>query len=236
MENRDNDKGAAVEKSEPPARQGVVRRALGWYWGQRDSASKGEPVKRTLVALALLAVGVAGSEAYGHVRDKFRDPDAYLVRMKEDQDAAFKKLQDSLGALGSSVDGGGRAALAEVKGAVGEMKAMNAGLFAQLSLARQENERLSQVAGRQSGVQGGYDIILSENTGMALDASSVLGVQMIRPSSAQVSISADGQDDQTKWLKSGDSIAYQSAAGQSCRVILLSIGSASSASFKTSCG
>ena len=64
----------------------------------------------------------------------------------------------------------------------------------------------------------------------------VLGVQMIRSSSAQVSISASGQDDQTKWLKSGDSIAYQSAAGQNCRVILLSIGSASSASFKTSCG
>jgi hypothetical protein len=236
MESRENDKAVAVEKGDPPARQGMVRRALGWYWGQRDSASKGEPVKRTLVALALLAIGVAGSEAYGHVRDRFRAPDAYLVRMKQDQDAAFRKLQDSLGALGSSVDGGGRAALAEVKGAVGEMKAMNAGLFAQLALARQENQRLSQVAGRQAGVQGGYDVILSENTGMALDAASVLGVQTIHSNSAQVSVSAGGQDDQTKWLKSGDSIAYQGKDGQSCRVILLSIGSSSSASFKTSCG
>jgi hypothetical protein len=217
-------------------KQGMIRRALGWYWGQRDSAEKGEPVKRTLVAVILLVLGVAGSEAYGSLRDKFRDPDAYLVRMKQDQDAAFKQLQDSLGALGRSVDGDGREALAEVKSAVGEMKAANAGLLAQLELAKQENQRLSQVAGRQAGVTGGYDLILSPKTGMALDVSSVLGVDRISNGGAWVNLSSKDAEGQHKYLESGEAIAYRNARGQSCKVSLLSVSGNESASFKTSCG
>lgn len=230
------DKGNASGQPEAAAKPGILRRALHWYWGERDSAQKGEPVKRTAVALVLLALGVAGSEAYGYVRDKFRDPDAYLVTMKQEQDAAFAKLQDSLSALGNAVEGSGREALAEVKGAVGEMKSANAGLMAQLALAKQENARLSQVAGRQAGVSGGYDIILSENTGLALDASSVFGVQRVDRGGAWVRMSAAGEADQRKYLESGESLAYRNAAGDTCKVSLLSVSGGESASFKTSCG
>lgn len=233
-DNREHTNGVPAERE--VTRQGVLRRALQWYWGQRDSVEQGEPVKRTLVAAALLALGVAGSEAYGYVRDQFRDPDAYLVQMKQDQDAAFKKLQGSLDALGSSVEGNGRQALSQVRSAVSEMKSANAGLMAQLALAKQENVRLSQVAGQQAGVSGGYDIILSENTGLALDASSVLGVQSVSSNGARVSVSAAGAGDQRKFLESGESITYRSAAGRECRVSLLSVSGGESASFKTSCG
>lgn len=216
------------------AKSGRLRRFLQWYWGQRDSADKGEPGKRTVVALVLLGLGVAGSEAYGYVRDKFRDPDAYLVTMKQEQDAAFARLQDSLSELGSAVEGSGREALAEVKGAVSEMKSANTGLMAQLALAKQENVRLSRVAGQQAGVSGGYDLILSENTGLALDASSVLGVQRVHSGGVWVRLSAGGQEDQRKHLEAGESLAYRSEAGRECRVSLLSI-SGESASFKRSC-
>lgn len=215
---------------------GPVRRMLGWYWGQRDSADKGEPVKRTLVALVLLAVGVAGSEAYGYVRDKFRDPDAYLVKMKQDQDAAFERLQDSLGELSRSVEGGGREALAAVESAVGEMRSANSGLLAQLDLAKQENARLSQVAGRQAGVTGGYDFILSESTGLALDPSTVLGVQRINDNGAWVTVSTAAARDQREYLRSGESIAFRNGRGQECKASLLSVASGSSVSFKQSCG
>lgn len=214
---------------------GLLRRMLGWYWGQRDSADRGEPVKRTLVALALLAVGVAGSEAYGYVRDKFRDPDAYLVKMKQDQDAAFERLQDRLGELSRSVEGGGREALAAVKDAVGEMRSANAGLIAQLDLAKQENARLSQVAGRQAGVTGGYDFILSDNTGLALDASTVIGVHRIASNGAWVTVSSAGAPDQSEFLKSGESIAFRGAGGRQCKASVLSVASGSSVSFKKSC-
>lgn len=216
-------------------KQGMIRRALGWYWGQRDSAEKGEPVKRTVVAVILLVLGVAGSEAYGNLRDRFRDPDAYLVKMKQDQDAAFKKLQDSLGALGHSVDGSGREALAEVKSVVSEVKDANSGLIAQLELAKQENQRLSQVAGKQAGVAGGYDFILSPNTGLALDASSVLGVQNIDSRGAWVTVSSKDAD-QRKYLRSGESIDYRSEQGRNCKASLLSVSGSKSVSFKTSCG
>jgi hypothetical protein len=230
MQNTEANEGAA-QKAKP----GFIRRALGWYWGQRDSADKGEPVKRTAVAIVLLVLGVAGSEAYGYVRDKFRDPDAYLVEMKKDQDAAFAKLQDGLSALGKSVDGNGRDALAEVKSAVGEMKSANTGLLAQLELAKQENARLSQVSGRQAGVSGGYDFILSPNSGLALDPSSVLGVQNVAQNGAWVTVSSAQAGDKRSFMHSGESIAYQSAANQSCKVTLLSVLGRQSASFKKSC-
>ena len=217
------------------AKPGMIRRALGWYWGQRDSAEKGEPVKRTVVAIFLLILGVAGSEAYGYIRDKFRDPDAYLVKMKQDQDTAFAKLQDGLSALGKSVDGNGRDALAEVKSAVGEMKSANTGLIAQLELAKQENARLSQVSGRQAGVSGGYDFILSPNSGLALDPSSVIGVQNVAQNGAWVAVSSAQAVDKRSFLHSGESITYQSAANQSCKVTLLSVLDRVSASFKKSC-
>lgn len=220
---------------EVPTRPGVLRRALRWYWGQHDIAQKGEPVKRTIVALILLTLGVAGSEAYGYVRDKFRDPDDYLVSMKQEQDAAFAKLQNSLNALGNAVEGNGREALAEVKGAVSEMKSANAGLLAQLEMAKQENARLAKVAGQQAGVSGGYDIILSENTGLALDVSSVLGVGHVNNSGASVRLSTASEDDKRKFLESGESITYRSAAGGNCKVSLLSVSGGKSASFKTSC-
>ena len=216
-------------------KKGMFRRLLGWYWAQHDGKSGGEPVKRTLAAFILLAIGVAGSEAYGYVRDTFRDPDAYLVQMKQDQDTAFKQLQDSLQTLSSSLDGEGRQALKDVRGAVGEMKAANTGLLAQLDLAKEENIRLSQVAGRQAGVSGGYDFILSEHTGLALDAASVIGVNSISYG-ANVRVSAAGVTDQSEFMEAGESIAYKNAQGRECRVILLSVVEDRSASFKNSCG
>ncbi len=227
--------GNAVTPAQAPQR-GRLRRWLGWYWGQRDSAEEGEPVKRTLVAVVLLAVGILGNEAYGQLTEGLRDPDAYLVQMKEEQDIAFKQLNDSLGKLGGAVDSSGREALAEVRGAVSEIRAANTGLMAQLSLAKDENQRLSQVAGRQSGVSGGYDVILSENTGVALDSSSVLGVQGISSGGARVALSARGSKDTSRYIQSGESIAYQSATGRDCKVTLLSIGGGGrSASFANAC-
>ena len=221
-----------------PRKRGMFRRLLGWYWAQHDGAAKGEgePVKRTMAAVLLLALGVAGSEAYGYFRDKFRDPDSYLVAMKQDQDAAFKKLQDSLSLLGSSVEDSGRDALADVRGAVGEMRSANQGLLSQLAMAKQENTRLSQVAGKQAGVVGGYDVILSENTGLALDASSMLGVQDIQNTGAWTRVSSASEGNQREFLESGEAIAYKDAAGRSCRVVLLSVSGSQSAAFKTSCG
>jgi len=228
-----------IETTKPeaaaPARRGLVRRALAWYWGQRDAAEKGEPVKRTLVAVVLLVVGVLGSEAYGALRDRFRDPDEFLVQMKQDQATAFAKLEARLGELGRSVDGQGRDALAEVRSAVGAMKDANAGLIAQLELARLENQRLAELASKTSGVAGGYDFILAANSALALDEASVVGVQNVDNRGAWVQVSAkDGN--RRDYLRSGESIAFNDARGQGCRVSLLSVSSGRSAAFKRSCG
>lgn len=217
------------------ARQGVMRRFLGWFWGQRDSAEKGEPVKRTAMALVLLALGVLGSEAYQWTRGQMTGPDEYLVKLQESQDRAFEELKGSLNSLGGSLDGSQREALSQVRGAVEEIKAANTGLVQQLALARQENDRLSRVALQQAGVAGGYDFILTEHTSMPVDEASVVGVTRISANGAQVNVSSRegaGRD----FLSSGESLVYRNATGKDCKVTLLSIGgNGRSASFANSC-
>ncbi len=227
---------SSTHNEQKTVRTNPVTRVLGWYWGKRDSANeKGEPFTRTLIALVLVVVGVLGSEFYQWARGEFVGPDEYLVKIKEEQDKSFKTLQDSLGALGRSVDASGRDALDQVNGAVSEIKSANTGLLAQLTLAKAENERLSRVGGSQAGAMGGYDLILSENTGMPLGPDAELGVQNILKYGANVALTAAGSDGKRQLLRSGESIAYQGSAGRSCNLTLLSIGGGESASFRNRC-
>lgn len=209
---------------------------FGSFWNMKDRADeKGKLVPRTLSALLLVVLGVAGSEAYGWARAKATGSDDFLVKLKEDQDKSFKTLQDSLGALGASVDSSGRDALAQVKGAVSEIKSANTGLLSQLALAKAENERLSKVGGTQAGAVGGYDLILSENTGMPLGADAALGLQSVSNSTAYVALTAEGSDGKRRALRSGESIAYVGTAGRNCDLTLLSISGGQSASFRNRC-
>src|SRR5690606_33850611 len=116
-------------------------------------------------------------------------PDEFLVGIKNDQDVAFKKLQASLEALRD----GDRNAVSQVRGAVDEIRDLNNSLVARLQLANAENERMSRTA----GVPGGLDMILTRNTGMAVDPQTEVGVQNINKSGAVVVVtSSAGQSHQ----------------------------------------
>ena len=63
----DNENSPAMAPA-AAARPGMLRRALQWDWGQRDSAERGEPVKRVLFALVLLALLLRRQPAGGGLR------------------------------------------------------------------------------------------------------------------------------------------------------------------------
>lgn len=122
----------------------------------------------------------------------------------------------------------------EVRTAAAEIRSANLGLMQQLALAKRENDRLSQVAGRQAGIQGGYDFMLSDNSGIAIDGGTVLGIDRLGTRSVTANLSSGGDTTRTV-LTSGQAINYRNPQGRACSVVLLSIHGGA-ASFKTHCG
>lgn len=223
----------APPESSAPASPTWYRQPIAWFWHMQDSGSRSKLYVRSLWALVLLVGGFAVNEAYSAMRTYFVDPDAYLKKIEEKQDASFKSLQDSLSRLSSSLDSGDRSALQDVRSAASEIRSVNQSLLQQLALAKRENERLSDVAGQQGRALGGYDFMLGEDTGIALDAGTAIGVSHLSSSYAVVNVSAVGRSER-KSLTSGESIRYSNAQGQSCAVTLLSIHGGA-ASFKAHC-
>jgi len=190
-----------------------------------------------LWAVLLIVGGVAASEAYEWGRSKVVDPDQYLKELAAKQDSSFKELKKGLSQIGSAIGSGDREALNRIETASREIRDTNIALLNQLDLAKQENQRLSQVAGQQAGIRGGYDLMLTENTGLVLEPGVVLGVDSISSSFVRANLSADGAAEGTKSLNSGESLTYRNATGATCRVTLLSISGANgAASFSRSCG
>lgn len=66
----DGDRARAIQQDTAEVAPGELKqpntmvRFLHWYWGNREEGEKGNPVTRTLIALALVITGVAGSELY----------------------------------------------------------------------------------------------------------------------------------------------------------------------------
>jgi len=212
------------------------RQPIAWFWHKQDSSSRGNGWARSIWAVFLLLGGFAINEGYAYVRSSFVDPDAYLKKIEAKQDASFQALQDSLGRLSGSMNGTDRAVVREVQAAAGEIKNANRGLMQQLALAKRENERLAKLAGQQVGVQGGYDFILSGNTGLALDEGVVLGVTGVGTNVVYANLSTPEAPNRAARLRSGQSLAYRSANGRNCSVTVLSIQQGASASFSTHCG
>src|SRR3546814_16240098 len=91
-----------------------MTRQLGGFYRWRD-VIKEHPLKGTGLAVAIFVLGVLGNEAIGRVMDKFRDPDQFLVQMKDEQKQNFEALKTSLSELRGSLDSNGNAALQQVR-------------------------------------------------------------------------------------------------------------------------
>lgn len=208
------------------------------FYSTRD-AWKRDPVWGTVIAVSVAAVALAASEGYQHIKAKIQGPDEYLVQMAESQKQEFAALKDSLGQIRSSLGSGDRAAYQQITGAVESLQKTGADLVQQLALAKRENETLRRIAEQKAGISGGYDLILSENSGVRLDAATVLGVDRITSGGyVNVNLSSNAETEpRSSNLQSGESIAYQAADGRACRVSLLASDDSGNgtASFAVAC-
>ena len=237
-----------MERSEHPPQpdavdigpqEGRIRRFLRGFYSTRD-AWKRDPLWGTVFFIAVGALALAINEGIQYAKDKVQGPDAYLVQIAEGQQREFATLKASLGQISSSLAGGDRAAVREATATLQSLQSTSEGLVQQLAMAKRENDKLREISEQRAGIAGGYDIILSENGGLRLDAANVLGVEAIQSNGAvRVNLTSSAQEQpMQRVLRSGESLAYQSASGTPCRVSLLSANGAGqgAASFAVVCG
>jgi hypothetical protein len=222
--------GDAADYVPGPGDSWLTRKLHGFYVWRRNL--KTHPLWGTVFVLAIALAGFGASIAWQWYQQKTAEPDKLLVEIKAKQDAEFLALREALDKLTNGEQGGIR----EVRAAVQAIQSTNQTLIDQLSLSREEYGRIRQVA-EQRGVQGGYDVILTEETGMRIDSQNILGVTAVGRNGARVTLTSGKSRPVTELLTSGESIPYRSAEGRDCSVSLLSISEAgTAASFALMCG
>lgn len=213
-----------VEKAPPVAERtpGWLERRLSGLYAWRDAVKK-HPVWGTGFALLVLLAGIVGNILIGNAKRWYFGPDEFLVQMANTQKQEFAALKENLGRLRGSITSDDRAAFNSVQSAVKSLEGTNTQLIAQLMLAKRENDALRTASEHDGRVSGGYDFLLSEHGGMRLDAQNVLGVSSVASYFVSVSLTSVSGETISEDLRSGQSIPFRSAKGQSCRVSLLSI-------------
>jgi len=229
---------ANLNEAKPASEQkGAVYRFMAGLKRHHETI-KEHPIWGVAFAAFVGLLAIAGSEAYGWARSKVVDPDEYIKQLAEEQRREFSNLKESLDALSGQVDVGNRDALNQIRSAARSIESMNASLVAQLELAKQENRTLQRIAEQKVGISGGYDIILSPNSSVRLDAKTVLGVTRVHSNGVSVNVSDDSSRMVSRILASGSSLVYAGAGGKECKISLLSFrgrGDDGSASFANSC-
>jgi len=216
---------------------GWLTRQFRGFYAWRDSM-KAHPLKGTFLAVVIFVLGIFGHEAIDRVMDKFRDPDDFLVQMKDEQQQNFDALKASLSELKGSLDGNGNAALRNVASAAEALKNTNARLIEEFALAKRENDTLRQAVRDATGMEGGSDFIVGEAASWQIDPETSIGLTGVSASYVTVNLtSRDSDTSVRKRLNAGESVAYTSASGQPCKIALHTINNArpGSASFSKIC-
>lgn len=238
MDKQDTKAGApAPSTGATTTGDGWATRQFRGFYAWRDSM-KAHPLKGTFLAVVIFVLGILGHEAIDRVMDKFRDPDDFLVQMKDEQKQNFDALKASLSELKGSLDADGNAALKNVASAAEALKNTNARLIEEFALAKRENDTLRQAVRDATGMEGGSDFIVGEASSWQIDPETSIGLTDVGSSYIYVNLTSRDSDTSVRTrLNAGESVAYTSASGQACKIALHTINNArpGSASFSRMC-
>src|SRR3546814_11113057 len=126
-------------------------------------------MKGAVLAIVLLVLGILGNEAVDRVMQNFREPDEFLVQMKDEQKQNFEALNASLSELKGTLDADGRSALSGVASAAEALKNTNARLIEEFALAKRENDTLRQAVRNATGMTGGSALIVGDSGSWQID-------------------------------------------------------------------
>src|SRR3546814_15226546 len=132
QEKQGNEVGSIAE-----SRPGWLTRQLGDFKEWRK-VIEAHPLKGAVLAIVLLVLGILGNEAVDRVMQNFREPDEFLVQMKDEQKQNFEALNATLSDLKGTPDADGRSALSGVASAADALQNTNARLTKEFPLAKRE--------------------------------------------------------------------------------------------------
>ena len=196
-----------------------------WGWSK-------EILKWTILGIA----GFLLSEGLTWFKFKQLGAEDGVAQLAESQKAEFESLRKSLSGISRAIPAANRGELQQIKGSLAKIEGQNQDMVRVIALAREEISRVSQLAEARTGVPGAYSFILTENSGMQLDADNTLGVGYINRTAVEVHLSSlGGGDNRRAVLNSGEGIEYQGTGGRACRASIISIGQEEAASFAVRC-
>jgi hypothetical protein len=228
---------ATTQAATPEQAPGWLTRQLGDFRTWRTTITA-HPLKGAVFAIVLFVLGVLGNEAADRVMQNFREPDDFLVQMKDEQKQNFDALRNSLSELKGSLDGSGNAALRNVASAAEALKNTNARLIEEFALAKRENDTLRQAVRDATGMEGGSDFIVGESSSWQIDPQTSIGLTGVASSYVSINLtSRDADTSSQKRLSVGQAVAYTSASGEACKIALHTINNArpGGASFSRIC-
>lgn len=209
-----------------PKKPGGRKGGALWGWSK-------EILKWTVLGIA----GFLLSEGLTWFKFKQLGAEDGVARLAESQKAEFESLRRSLSGISGAIPAANRGEFQQIKSSLARIEGQNQDMVRVIALAREEVSRVSQLAEAKTGVPGGYSFILTENSGMQLDADTTLGVGNISRSAVAVRLSSVGAGaNKRALLNSGEGIEYRGADGSVCRASVISIGQDQAASFAVRCG
>src|SRR3546814_10705768 len=138
QEKQGNEVGSIAE-----SRPGWLTRQLGDFKEWRK-VIEAHPLKGAVLAIVLLVLGILGNEAVDRVMQNFREPDEFLVQMKDEQKQNFEALNASLSELKGTLDADGRSALSRSEEHTSELQSLMRISYAVFCLQKKKNVELKQ--------------------------------------------------------------------------------------------
>ncbi|MGJ4728071.1 hypothetical protein [Luteimonas sp. SDU101] len=187
--------------------------------------------------LGFLANAIAG-DLYERYKPWKESDDVFIERIIAAQKAEFESMSANLAQIRDSLPAEGREAFRDLERSISSLERQSAGLLQQLDLSKQEMQTMATVAESRGGVGSGYDFTLAANSSMDLGPGAVLGLQRVSGNGVRVNLTSEGRNVvNSRFLSSGESVAFVGAGGAECFVSLMSLrqGNPGAASFKTGC-
>lgn len=210
----------------------IVWRFFKWMWRIVDGKIFPGPVGRTVVAVVMLIIGIAGSEAYQFVRNRISDPDEEVKKLATAQKDAFGKLDRQIVALHGAVDESGKRTLAAMEGTLDELKKANAALVSRL---KEAGGRGASAAELPAGIYMGDMVVVRELGSIVVDPSTSIGIQSIFKEAVVVRVSSLVDDSGSERLDVGESVSYRRGDGRVCKTTLISLSEDQGATMRTAC-
>ena len=145
------------------------------------------------------------------------------LQIIENQNKQFDEVRNNLSKLQSSLSGSSSEIFAELKDSYQEAFKTSQLITANYEAVKAENSTLRKLLKKEKGLEGGYDILVSEGDGFRIDTAVSFGVNNVNQplSYAELSLTSKKQEENISdaRIHVGERINYTNEKGKQCSLV-----------------